>query len=70
MREELERELGIDAFDLYGLSEVIGPGVACETVEDKNGPTIWEDHFYPELVDPATGAGLPRANTANWCSPR
>jgi phenylacetate-CoA ligase len=59
MREELERELGIDAFDLYGLSEVIGPGVSCETIEDKNGPTIWEDHFYPEIVEPATGAVLP-----------
>jgi phenylacetate-CoA ligase len=59
MREELERELGIDAFDLYGLSEVIGPGVSCETIEDKNGPTIWEDHFYPEVVEPATGAVLP-----------
>jgi len=59
MRAELEGELGIRAFDLYGLSEVIGPGVACETVEDRNGPTIWEDHFYPEVVDPATGALLP-----------
>jgi phenylacetate-CoA ligase len=58
MRAELEGELGIHAFDLYGLSEVIGPGVACETVEDRNGPTIWEDHFYPEVVDPATGAPL------------
>jgi phenylacetate-CoA ligase len=56
MREELERELAIEAFDLYGLSEVIGPGVACECVEAKDGPTIWEDHFYPEVVDPATGA--------------
>ena len=59
MREELERELGIGAFDLYGLSEVIGPGVSCETVEDKNGPTIWEDHFYPEIVEPATGVPVP-----------
>ena len=59
MRDELESELGVHAFDLYGLSEVIGPGVACETVEDRNGPTIWEDHFYPEVVDPATGAPLP-----------
>jgi phenylacetate-CoA ligase len=58
MRAELEGELGIHAFDIYGLSEVIGPGVACETVEDRNGPTIWEDHFYPEVVDPATGAVL------------
>jgi phenylacetate-CoA ligase len=55
MREELEGELDIDALDLYGLSEVIGPGVASECVETKDGPTIWEDHFYPEIVDPATG---------------
>ena len=59
MREELERELDIDAVDLYGLSEVIGPGVACECVETKDGPTVWEDHFYPEVVDPATGLPVP-----------
>jgi phenylacetate-CoA ligase len=59
MRDELERELDIDALDIYGLSEVIGPGVASECVETKDGPTIWEDHFYPEVVDPATGAPLP-----------
>jgi phenylacetate-CoA ligase len=56
MRKEIERRLGIDAVDIYGLSEVIGPGVACEFVESKDGPTIWEDHFYPEIVDPETGA--------------
>jgi phenylacetate-CoA ligase len=56
MRDEIERRLGIDAVDIYGLSEVIGPGVACEFVESKDGPTIWEDHFYPEIVDPETGA--------------
>jgi phenylacetate-CoA ligase len=56
MRAEIERRLGIDAVDIYGLSEVIGPGVACEFVETKDGPTIWEDHFYPEIVDPETGA--------------
>jgi phenylacetate-CoA ligase len=59
MRAELESELDIDALDIYGLSEVIGPGVASECVETKDGPTIWEDHFYPEVVDPATGAVLP-----------
>jgi phenylacetate-CoA ligase len=59
MRAEIERRLGIDAVDLYGLSEVMGPGVACEFVETKDGPTIWEDHFYPEIVDPETGASLP-----------
>ena len=55
MRAEIERRLGIDAVDLYGLSEVMGPGVACEFVETKDGPTIWEDHFYPEIVDPESG---------------
>ena len=55
MRAEIERRLGIDAVDIYGLSEVMGPGVACEFVETKDGPTIWEDHFYPEIVDPVTG---------------
>jgi len=59
MRAELEQELDIDALDLFGLSEVIGPGVASECVETKDGPTIWEDHFYPEIVDPATGKPVP-----------
>ena len=52
MRAEIETAFDIDAIDAYGLSEVIGPGVACECVETKNGPYIWEDHFYPEIVDP------------------
>ena len=56
MRAEIERRTGIDAVDIYGLSDVIGPGVACEFVETKDGPTIWEDHFYPEVVDPESGA--------------
>ncbi|MBM3644796.1 MAG: AMP-binding protein [Alphaproteobacteria bacterium] len=56
MREEIERRLGIVATDIYGLSEVIGPGVACEFGDSKGGPTIWEDHFLPEIVDPETGA--------------
>ncbi len=51
MREEMENRLGIDCLDIYGLSEVIGPGVAMECLETKDGPTIWEDHFYPEIVD-------------------
>ncbi len=59
MRAEIERRLGIDAIDIYGLSEVIGPGVAQECVETKDGPTIWEDHFYPEVIDPETGEALP-----------
>ncbi|MDP1753609.1 MAG: phenylacetate--CoA ligase PaaK [Reyranella sp.] len=59
MRAEIERRLGIEAADIYGLSEVMGPGVACEFIETKDGPTIWEDHFYPEIVDPDSGAPVP-----------
>jgi phenylacetate-CoA ligase len=59
MRQEIESRFGIDAIDIYGLSEVIGPGVANECIESKDGPTIWEDHFYPEIIDPATGKVLP-----------
>lgn len=59
MRADLEEGLGIDATDIYGLSEVMGPGVAQESVETKDGLTIWEDHFYPEIVDPVTGESLP-----------
>ncbi|GMR15347.1 MAG: phenylacetate--CoA ligase [Gammaproteobacteria bacterium] len=59
MRREIESRCGLDAIDIYGLSEVIGPGVACECLETKDGPTIWEDHFYPEIVDTATGKVLP-----------
>jgi phenylacetate-CoA ligase len=59
MRTEIERKLGIDAVDIYGLSEVMGPGVASECVESKDGPVIWEDHFYPEIIDPETGEVLP-----------
>jgi phenylacetate-CoA ligase len=56
MRGEIEDRLAMDAVDIYGLSEVMGPGVANECIETKDGPVIWEDHFYPEIVDPATGA--------------
>jgi phenylacetate-CoA ligase len=59
MREEIEANAGIDAVDIYGLSEVMGPGVASECIETKDGPVIWEDHFYPEIIDPETGAVLP-----------
>lgn len=59
MRVELERRCGIDALDIYGLSEVIGPGVASECIETKDGPTIWEDHFYPEIINPETGELVP-----------
>src|SRR6185369_14733027 len=58
MRAEIERRTGMDAVDIYGLSEVIGPGVANECVETKDGLHIWEDHFYPEVVDPSSGAVL------------
>jgi phenylacetate-CoA ligase len=60
MRREIEDRFAIDAVDLYGLSEVIGPGVASECLETKDGPHVWEDHFYPEIVDPDTG--MPRAD--------
>ncbi|GAA1423244.1 phenylacetate--CoA ligase [Streptomyces thermospinosisporus] len=59
MRQEIEERFAIDAVDIYGLSEVIGPGVAQECVETKDGLHIWEDHFYPEVVDPVTGEVLP-----------
>ncbi len=59
LRAEIESRLGIHAVDIYGLSEVMGPGVAQECVETKDGPTLWEDHFYPEIVDPGTGEPLP-----------
>ncbi|MDQ1735996.1 MAG: phenylacetate-CoA ligase, partial [Pseudonocardiales bacterium] len=59
MRGELERRMAIDAVDIYGLSEVMGPGVAQECVETKDGLHIWEDHFYPEIIDPLTGEVLP-----------
>ncbi|HEY4546731.1 MAG TPA: phenylacetate--CoA ligase PaaK [Pedomonas sp.] len=59
MRREIEETFGIDAVDIYGLSEVMGPGVAMECAETKDGPTIWEDHFYPEIIDPYTGEVLP-----------
>lgn len=59
MRREIESRAGIDAVDIYGLSEVMGPGVASECIESKDGPVIWEDHFYPEIIDPDTGDVLP-----------
>jgi phenylacetate-CoA ligase len=59
MRAAIESALNLDAIDIYGLSEVVGPGVAQECIETKDGLTVWEDHFYPEIVDPQTGAVLP-----------
>ncbi|MEU1374079.1 phenylacetate--CoA ligase PaaK [Streptomyces triculaminicus] len=59
MRREIEERFALDAVDIYGLSEVMGPGVAQEWARTKDGPHIWEDHFYPEIVDPVTGEVLP-----------
>ena len=59
MREDVEQAFDMHAVDIYGLSEVMGPGVSCECVESKDGLHIWEDHFYPEIIDPETGAVLP-----------
>ncbi len=59
MREEIEKRFAIDAIDIYGLSEVMGPGVAQECIESKDGPVIWEDHFYPEIIHPETGEVVP-----------
>ncbi len=71
MRRAMEERMGITALDIYGLSEVMGPGVAMECVETVDGPTIWEDHFYPEIIDPSDGTPCCRtASRANWCSPR
>ncbi len=59
MRTQIEGDANLDAVDIYGLSEVMGPGVASECVESKDGPVIWEDHFYPEIIHPETGEVLP-----------
>jgi len=59
MRREIEQRAGIKAVDIYGLSEVMGPGVASECIETQDGPVVWEDHFYPEIIDPETGEVLP-----------
>ena len=59
LRTQIEKRTSLQAIDLYGLSEVLGPGVAAECIETKDGPTIWEDHFYPEVVEPVTGEVLP-----------
>ena len=63
MRSAIEAKLAMDAIDIYGLSEIIGPGVAQECIETKDGLTAWEDHFYPEIVDPETGNALPDGET-------
>jgi phenylacetate-CoA ligase len=58
MRSEIERRMGLDALDIYGLSEVMGPGVGQECIETKDGLTLWEDHFFPEIIDPETGKAV------------
>ena len=63
LRREIEQQLDIHALDIYGLSEVMGPGVATECVETKDGLHVWEDHFYPEIIDPLTGEVLPDGET-------
>ncbi|THA27432.1 phenylacetate--CoA ligase [Streptomyces sp. RKND-216] len=63
MRQEIEERAGIDAVDIYGLSEVMGPGVSQECVETKDGLHVWEDHFLPEIVDPVTGEPVPEGGT-------
>ena len=63
MRREIEQRLDMHAVDIYGLSEVMGPGVANECVETKDGLHVWEDHFYPEIIDPVTGEVLPDGET-------
>jgi len=59
LRAAIEQRAGMEAVDIYGLSEILGPGVANECIETKDGPVVWEDHFYPEIIDPATEAVLP-----------
>ena len=59
LRASIEARMGISALDIYGLSEIMGPGVAMECAESRDGPTVWEDHFYPEIIDPVTGEVLP-----------
>ena len=59
MRSDIEAKAGMDAVDIYGLSEVMGPGVASECIESKDGPVVWEDHFYPEIINPDTGEQVP-----------
>ncbi len=71
MRAEIERRMGLDAINVYGLSEVIGPGVGQEYADTKDGLTVWEDHFFPEIVDPRNRRECCRtARRANSSSPR
>lgn len=70
MRREIEEAFDMHAVDIYGLSEVIGPGVANECVETKDGLHIWEDHFYPEIINPRPARSAKMVSWASWCSPR
>lgn len=69
MRAAIEARLDLDAIDIYGLSEVIGPGVANECIETKDGLHVWEDHFFPRSSTRRPAPPCPTANRANWCSP-
>ena len=66
MRADLEQRLGLAALDVYGLSEVMGPGVAQECADTKDALTIWEDHFYPEIIDPSSGRPVADGEPASW----
>jgi phenylacetate-CoA ligase len=66
MRTAIETKLDMDAIDIYGLSEIIGPGVAQECIETKDGLTVWEDHFYPEIIDPQSGRVLDGEGAARF----
>ena len=70
MREEIDAGLGVKTTNIYGLSEVIGPGVSNECVEERNGSHVNEDHFFPEIVDPARGSRSPRESAGCSCSRR
>ena len=69
MRHEIENTLHIKAYDIYGLSEIMGPGVACEC-ECQNGMHVWEDNFIVEIIDPIPASSSPTAALASLCSPR
>ena len=69
MRDEIQKEFNMHAVDIYGLSEVLGPGVANECVETKDGLHIWEDHFFPEIIDPETGQIMEDGELGNWSLP-
>ncbi len=67
LRRKVEERMGMRAMDIYGLSEIMGPGVAMECEESQNGLTVWEDHFYPEIIDPNSGEVLPDGEMGRAC---